>query len=206
MKRYLNTSLILMLLFGSGVLAVYAQGGQASTTPAASTAPTTPASGFRAEFLNQLADVEKKLVGLAEAIPQEKYTWRPGEGVRSVSEVFLHVAGGNFAIPRAVGVQPPADLNLRGFDKSTTDKAKVVETLKQSFEHVRQAALKTPDADLDKAVKLFGSDSSTRGVFFLLANHMHEHLGQSIAYARMTGIVPPWTAERQAQQQPPPRQ
>jgi hypothetical protein len=64
-------------------------------------------SGVRAEILYWIQDAETKLVQLAEAIPQEKYTWRPGEGVRSVSEVFLHVAGGNYSIPRTLGVQPP---------------------------------------------------------------------------------------------------
>src|SRR5437879_11300305 len=89
-----------------------------------------------------MEDAETKLLRLAEAVPAEKYTWRPGEGVRSVSEVFLHVAAGNYGILRRVGAQPPEGLDLRGLEKSTTEKAKVVEALKASFAHVRQAPRK----------------------------------------------------------------
>jgi uncharacterized damage-inducible protein DinB len=186
MKQGLTISLTLMLLCG---FSVYAQDKQDS-------APAAQASGLRADVLNELAGVEKKLVGLAEAIPAEKYAWRPGQGVRSVSEVFMHVAGGNYNLPRALGTQPPAGVNPREFEKTITEKAKVIETLKQSFEHARQAVSKTSDADVDKAVKLFGRDSTYRGVFLAMVTHMHEHLGQMIAYTRMNGITPPWSAER----------
>lgn len=161
-------------------------------------------SGVRAEILFWIQDAESKLVQLAEAIPQEKYTWRPGEGVRSVSEVFLHVAGGNYSIPRAIGVQPPAGFTPQGFERSTTDKAKIIEQLQNSFAHLKKAVAGVSDADLDKAVRLFGRDSTQRNVLLLLATHTHEHLGQMIAYARVNGVVPPWTAARQAQQSPRP--
>ncbi|MEJ7708929.1 MAG: DinB family protein [Pyrinomonadaceae bacterium] len=163
----------------------------------------TPSTGFRAEVLNQIADAEKKLIALAEAIPQEKYSYRPGEGVRSTSEVFMHVAGGNFMITSFVGAKPPEGLS-RDMEK-LTDKAKVVDMLKQSFEHVRQAVLNTSDADLEKATKLFGRDTTYRDVLLLLATHAHEHLGQTIAYARMSGITPPWTQARQSQTPRPPQ-
>ncbi len=119
--------------------------------------------------------------------------------VRSVSEIYMHIAGGNFSFPRAVGMPPPADVDFRGLDK-ITDKARVVEILKQSVEYVRQAVLKTPDADLDKPVKLFGADTTVRNVFYIIGTHQHEHFGLAIAYARANGVVPPWTAARQAQQ------
>jgi uncharacterized damage-inducible protein DinB len=195
MKLYLKGSLILFVCFGLNVLTVSAQSGPAPAAQQTAAAPAAPTSGFRAEFLTELDDVQKKLVSLAEAIPAEKYTYRPADGVRSVSEVVLHVAGGNFGIPRVLGIQPPEGINPRGFDKSTTEKAKVLDLLKQSFEHARQAALKTPDADLDKTVKLFGRDASTRRVFFQMTLHMHEHLGQLIAYARSNGVVPPWSQQ-----------
>ncbi|OLD69492.1 MAG: hypothetical protein AUI33_09025 [Ignavibacteria bacterium 13_1_40CM_2_61_4] len=149
-----------------------------------------------------MEDAETKLLRLAEAVPAEKYTWRPGEGVRSVSEVFLHVAAGNYGILRRVGAQPPEGLDLRGLEKSTTEKAKVVEALKASFAHVRQATSKLTDADLDKTAPWFGDrQASYREILFFLAAHQHEHLGQSIAYARINGVIPPWTEERQQQQQ-----
>lgn len=160
-----------------------------------------PTSGFRAEFLGELQVREDKFVRLAEAIPAEKYTWRPAEGVRSFGEVFLHVAAANYNIPRNFGFPPPAGFSPRGFDKSTTDKAKIIETLKDSFAHVRKAILKMPDSDLEKQVDWFtGSKLTYRGVMLFIIAHMSEHLGQSIAYARINGIVPPWTAEQQQQQ------
>jgi uncharacterized damage-inducible protein DinB len=170
-----------------------------AATLCAQQAPPPPTSGFRAEFLRQLDDVEKKMVALAEAVPQEKYSWRPAEGVRSVSEVYMHLAGANFMLPRFVGVEPPAGID-RSMEKTVTEKAKVVEQLKQSFDHVRQVALATADANLDHSTKLFGRDATIREAFLLMATHMHEHLGQAIAYARMNGVVPPWTAARQARQ------
>ena len=195
MKPYLSWILVLALVAVATAVPASAQ----AEPPKAASAPL--ASGFRAEFLYQLADAEQKLVSLAEAIPPEKYTWRPTEGVRSVSETLLHVARANFTFPTFLGIQPPAGIDRQGLEKSTTEKSKVVEVLKQSFEHARQAGLKTPDADLDKPVKMFGRDVTVRAVLFTLALHQHEHLGQCIAYARSNGVVPPWTAARQAQQQ-----
>jgi len=158
-----------------------------------------PASGFRAEYLKQLTDVEKKVVDLAQAMPQEKYTWRPAEGVRSVSEVFVHIGGSNFLLPVALGLKAPEGFSS-DMEKTITEKRKVVEVLKQSFQHLREAVLNTSDADLDKPAKFFGTETTVRDVFFQIANHIHEHLGQSIAYARMNGVVPPWTAEQQAKE------
>lgn len=201
---------VLLAFLLSAVPAAFAQGTAPAGTPAPAATPATPVaptSGPRAEFLRLMEDAETKLLRLAEAMPAEKYTWRPGEGVRSVSEVFLHVAAGNYAILRRVGAQPPEGLDLRGLEKSTTEKAKVVEALKVSFVHVRQVAGKLTDADLDKTAPWFGGrQASYREILFFLATHQHEHLGQSIAYARTNGIIPPWTEEqqqRQQQQQPP---
>lgn len=147
--------------------------------------------GFRDLFLDQLKDVESKIVALAEAMPQEKYSWRPEEGVRSVSEVYMHIAGANYFLPNFMGVKPPS-----GFSPAMakeTDKTKVVEALKASFDHVRQAVTSLSDGDLSKPAKMFGHETTYEGVLFLIANHMHEHLGQSIAYARTNGVTPPWS-------------
>jgi len=163
---------------------------QISTRPAA--APAAPASGFRADFLTQFDDVSKKIVDLAEAVPADKYGWRPAPGVRSISEVYMHIVGGNSYIPSFIGVKPMEGIE-RGMEKSVTEKARVVELLKKSMAHARAAVLATPDADLDKKVKIFGGESSERGVIMIIGNHLHEHLGQSIAYARANGIAPPWS-------------
>jgi len=163
---------------------------QISTRPA--TAPAAP-SGFRADFLVQLDMVGKQIVDLAEAVPADKYAWRPAPGVRSISEVYMHIVGGNSYIPSFIGVKPMEGIE-RGMEKSVTEKARVVELLKQSLAHARSAVLATPDADLDKKVKIFGGEeASERAVIMIIGNHLHEHLGQSIAYARANGITPPWS-------------
>jgi len=156
-----------------------------------------PPSGFRGDFLFQQNGVEREILGLAEAVPAEKYSWRPGEGVRSISEVFMHLAGANYLLPSFAGVKVPEGIS-RDMEKTVTQKAAVIDAIKKSFAHLRAAIEATPDADLDKPVKFFGMDSTVRGLYLVTANHEHEHLGQSIAYARMNGIVPPWTAARQA--------
>jgi uncharacterized damage-inducible protein DinB len=187
---------LLPILLGLGLWTGSAQEPQ---KPASATSFT---AGFRADLLAYCDDFSKKMVALAEAIPQEKYSWRPGEGVRSVGEVFTHVASGNFWYMQMAGIQPPAGVDLKAVD-SLKEKAKIIEILKVSCEHVRLAISKSSDADLEKPAKVFGRDGTVRQVFFLLATHQPEHLGQSIAYARMIGVVPPWTAERQAQQPAP---
>ena len=147
--------------------------------------------GFRGELLTQLADVERKIEDLAEAVPESKYAWRPAEGVRSVSEVYMHIAGSNYFLLGFMGVPKPAGLSP-DLEK-ITDKTKVMEALKASFAFLGDAVRKTSDADLEKPTKMFGRDTTYRDVLFTTANHLHEHLGQSIAYARMNGVVPPWS-------------
>ena len=152
----------------------------------------TPTKGVRADILAWIEDAEKKLVGLAEAMPAEKYGWRPGEGIRSVGEVFMHAATANLGIPGMIGIDSPMKME-RGMEKSVTEKAKIVEMLKKSFAHVKDAIGKVSDADLDKKTKMFGQESTYRNVLMLLVAHNHEHLGQSIAYARTNGVAPPWS-------------
>ncbi len=197
MKQNLFRFLFLFLfLVWVGALAVphtaVAQG------PAA--APAAPASGFRADFLDDWDDMAKKAVSLAEAMPADKFSWRP-QGARSVSEIFMHIASGNFGFMRLLGVEPPAGMDPRALEKTVTEKTKVVQVLKQSFEHVRQAVLKTSDADLRKSVTFFGQPSTIQNVLYVVGTHQHEHFGLGIAYARINGVVPPWTLARQAQQQ-----
>ena len=158
--------------------------------------PTHPA-GFRGDFLTQLDDVEKKIEDLAQAMPDDKYSWRPMEGVRSVSEVYMHIAGANYLFPTFIGVKRPEGLNP-DLEKNVTEKGKTLDVLKKSFTHLRKVVLEMPDSVLDKHTTMFGGETTYRGVIFTAATHLHEHLGQSIAYARMNKVVPPWTAAEQA--------
>ncbi len=174
----------------------------AAAAPAAPAAVAAPTSGYRAEFLRGMDDWGKKLVDLAEAMPADKYTWRPGEGVRSVGEVYIHVAQANFGLPRVWGAAP-ARVDMKALAAQATDKAKVVDTLKRSLDRVRQAVLATPDSDLDRKIRIRDHDGTVREMMSLIWQHNNEHLGQSIAYARMNGVVPPWTAAEQAAEKKP---
>lgn len=156
-------------------------------------APAQPPklSGFRAEFVADLDDVEDKFTQLATNDPVEKYGWRPAPGVRSISEVFMHVAGSNYFLATFLGVEAPPDLP-KDMEK-ITDKPTVLAELHKSFDYLRRVAANESDADLEKTVKMFGKPSTQRFVFTTILTHLHEHLGQSIAYARMNGVVPPWS-------------
>jgi uncharacterized damage-inducible protein DinB len=149
---------------------------------------------MRAMTLRQIVAAQDKLVALAEAMPADKYGWRPGEGVRSVGEVFMHVASANFWLPTFWGAKVPAGVDPRNLEKEGADKAKTVAALKQSFDFVHQAINALPDSDLHKPIKIFGRDALVAEAMLGIASHDHEHLGQAIAYARMNGVVPPWSA------------
>ena len=192
MRRFITNGSILIVILMCATLSTYAQNRALRKKPVA------PGSGVRAELLSQVDEMEKKLVALAEAVPQEKYSWRPGEGVRSISEVYMHVADGSCRILRNANFEPPKILD-DDYLEQITDKTKVIDLLKLSFQHVRQALKSTTEANMNKRTKLFGKETTYRNVFITVITHMHEHLGQSIAYARMNNIVPPWTAAQQQQ-------
>src|SRR4051794_11423856 len=131
--------------------------------PAAAAKPGV--AGIRGEILRQIDDARSKLVALAEATPADKFTWRPNDKVRTVGEVYSHVAGGNYFIPTLWGVKPPEGVDPRGFDKSAADKAKTIESLKKSFDHVRKVIESTPDADIEKTIKIFDHEGTVREGF-----------------------------------------
>jgi uncharacterized damage-inducible protein DinB len=158
---------------------------------------TPGVTGYRSEVLAEVLIQEDKFARLAEAIPAEKYSWRPAPEVRSLAEVFLHVSAANYNLYKLVGAPPPTTVELKGLEKSTTDKAKIIATLKDSFAHAKKAISAMPDADLDKSLDWFGGKNTQRGILLFILRHTAEHLGQSIAYARVVGIVPPWTEDLQ---------
>jgi uncharacterized damage-inducible protein DinB len=158
---------------------------------------TPGVTGYRSEVLSEVIVQEDKFTRLAEAIPADKYTWRPSPDVRSFAEVFLHVAGANYDLYEMVGARPPAGIDLKNLEKSTTDKTKVIAILKDSYAHAKQAIKAMSDADLEKSMDWFGGKNTERGVLLFIVRHGAEHLGQSIAYARFIGVVPPWTVDAQ---------
>lgn len=172
----------------------------AVSVPTSLKAQHAPGS-LMADFTTDVEGVEKKFVALAKAMPADKMSWRPGEGVRSVAEVFLHVASDNYFIPSGMGHAMPASTGIKpndfasvtAYEKRNLTKEQIVTELEQSFAHLRQAMSKTTAASLSAPVSMFGMKSTGQGMWLLTANHLHEHLGQAIAYARMNGVVPPWS-------------
>ncbi|MGO9646700.1 MAG: DinB family protein [Terriglobales bacterium] len=163
---------------------------------------TPGVTGYRSEVLAEVTIQENKFERLAEAIPADKYTWRPAPDVRSLAEVFLHVSTANYNLYKLVGTPPPEGIDLQNLEKSTSDKAKVTATLKDSYAHARKAITAMSDADLEKSFDWFGGKNTERGVLIFIVRHGAEHLGQSIAYARMMGVVPPWTEDFKKPQKP----
>jgi uncharacterized damage-inducible protein DinB len=161
---------------------------------------TPGVTGYRSEVMAEVMVQEDKFTRLAEAIPAEKYSWRPAADVRSFAEVFLHVSAANYNLYKLVGTPPPSGLDIKGLEKSTTDKAKVMATLKDSFAHAKAAIKAMPDSDLEKSLDWFGGKNTERGILLFIVRHAAEHLGQSIAYARFAGVVPPWTEDAQKKQ------
>lgn len=153
-----------------------------------------PQSGWRGEFLGLFGGDEQKYYQLAEAMPWEKYSWRPGAGVRSVCEVYLHIAGANYLFAEQLGVKPPSGVNVQTIETCPAGRDRVLATMRASFAHFKGAVMAMPDGDADKAFELFGMKFTRRSFMMFVMGHTGEHLGQSIAYARSNGVVPPWSA------------
>ena len=159
-----------------------------------------------AEIAEDIATVEEKLVGLAEAMNQEQYGWRPMEGVRSTGEMFMHVTADNYFLPALGGGVPvpehtkiaaPTDENayqtVLDFEASITDRQAIIDEMKASFAHLHEALAAVDPAMAGHEVEFFGQTSTVQGLWFLTAVHLHEHLGNSITYARANEVVPPWS-------------
>ncbi len=136
--------------------------------------------------------VSSQLVALAEATPEDKFTWRPATGVRSTSEVYMHIVFANFYLLSATGPKMPADLK-EGMDKSVTSKTEVINWLKRSLDAVKEAHLAVAPKDLQRKVRVMDRDATVDGMYLRIIVHADEHMGQLVAYARMTGVVPPWS-------------
>jgi uncharacterized damage-inducible protein DinB len=152
-------------------------------------------------LLADVTDVEGKIVGLAKAMPEASYAWRPMPGVRSVGEALTHVAADNWFMPAAMGIAPPAATGISGTDYKTVEayekrartRAEIITEVEQSFAFVKKSLADTPDAKLDATMKMFGRESSMRATWLMTVTHLHEHLGQLIAYARSNKVTPPWS-------------
>ena len=197
--------LVLNLLIG--VVVAGSAAGQQGAAPAMAAAPAAAAStpDFRADLTRQIDVVGEKTVGLAVATPEEKYSWRPAEGVRSAGEVFLHMAIANFLVASWAGNPVPSDVDLRKLEKSNPGKEKTVAILKRSFERLHQGVANTSEASLGKTINMFGKPSTLQNALLTMSMHSSEHLGQAIAYARSSGVVPPWSEKKDTGGKAPPK-
>ena len=149
-------------------------------------------TAFIENYTNDFNEASEKLTDLAEAMPADMYGWQPAEGIRSVSEVYMHVAGANFGLASALGVAMPTDVP-ENLEQDVTDKEQVLEILKKSLEHVHMALEMVKNEDLSGEVQAFGQTFTRYRVLMIISGHSHEHLGQSIAYGRSNNITPPWS-------------
>ena len=154
----------------------------------AQTAPEGIWQGYDGEWKH----VSRQLLDLAEATPADKFSWRPAPGVRSTSEVYMHIALANFYLLSVTGPKMPADLK-EGMDKSVTAKADVIAWLKRSLDAVKDAHAAITPKDLERKVHIADRDATVDGMYLRIIVHANEHMGQLIAYARMTGVAPPWS-------------
>ena len=136
--------------------------------------------------------VSQQLIELAEATPAEKFAWRPAAGVRSTSEVYMHIVMANFYLLSVTGPKMPADVK-EGMDKSVTSKAEVISWLKRSLDAVKEARHAATPKDLERKVHIADRDAAVDGIYLRIIIHANEHMGQLIAYARMSGVTPPWS-------------
>lgn len=150
-------------------------------------------AGVGEGWLPEFNHASGQILAIAEATPPEKFTWRPAAGVRSVSEVYMHIAIANYFFMSKAGVKAATEALGKvtpDTEKKVTDKAEVIRWLKDSQELVRQSY---PKADLHEKVKFLGKDTTVEAVYLRCLVHSNEHMGQSVAYARMIGITPPWS-------------
>ena len=138
--------------------------------------------------------VTSQLIALAEATPAEKFAWRPAAGVRSTSEVYMHIVLANFYLLSVTGPKMPSDLN-ENMEKGVTSKAEVIQWLKRSLEAVKTAHAGVKPADLQRKVHIADRDATVDGMYLRIIIHANEHMGQLIAYARMSGVTPPWSGQ-----------
>jgi uncharacterized damage-inducible protein DinB len=160
----------------------------------------TPAT-VMGDFMHDASEVQTKIVGLAKALPESAYAWRPGKGVRSAGEVLMHVASDNYFLPAMMGFAPPAASGItakdyktaEAFEKRTLTRDQIISELEKSFAFLQTSMKGVPDGKLQEPLDAFGQKTTHRRLWLSTTTHLHEHLGQLIAYARSNNVTPPWS-------------
>jgi uncharacterized damage-inducible protein DinB len=187
---------VLLLLVLGTTAALSATGVPGQTGPA--DAPKTPAVdpnlvGIWEGYDGEWGHVSRQLLALAQAIPAEKYSWRPAPGVRSVSEVFMHIAIANFYLLSVTGPKMPAEITSDKMEETVKSKPEVIGYLERSLDAVKTARAHLKPGDLQRKVVIQGKTVDVDGMYLRIIVHDNEHMGQLVAYARMNGVVPPWS-------------
>jgi uncharacterized damage-inducible protein DinB len=193
MHKTLLSALLVLLSLGGGLRGAAAQDSSSMQDH------TAPSYDMKAQSLADLQQVQKKFADLAAALPADKFTWRPSADSRSFAEVFLHVAGERYQIMHLMDTPLPDGFDGKTYEKSTTDKAKIIDELNKSWDYAQKAINGMTNANFAKQLPKLGPQANAGDVVYILVADAHEHLGQVIAYARVNGIVPPWTVEAQKQ-------
>ncbi len=193
MKRVFLALVCVAVGLTAGAVHISAQ----NSDTAASGDHSAPSYDMKAQALLDLEAVQKKFVDLADVLPSDKLTWRPSPDSRSFAEVFLHVAGERYGILGVMGAAPPEGFDGKTFEKSTTDRVRIIAELNKSWEFAQKAINGMSNADFAKPLPRLGPQANAGDVVYILVADAHEHLGQVVAYARVNGIVPPWTAKAQ---------
>ena len=194
----MRNAFLLVLAFSSLLAAGSTQAARPAKStqqpqPAQAKDTTPPSYDMKPQSLQDLEGMNQKFVTLAQAIPADKFTWRPAPGVRSVSEVYMHIVEANFyLLSVAGGPKFPADYK-EGMDTSVKSKPEVIAWLKRSLDVVKQAHAKVTPADLQRKVHIADRNATVDGMYLRIIVHANEHMGQLVAYARMTGVTPPWS-------------
>ena len=179
-------------LLASGLVSACALFGFLCIAGAPAMRAQDPFDGVWQRYDGEWRHVSSQLIALAEATPEDKFAWRPAPGVRSTSEVYMHIVDANFYLLSITGPKMPDDLK-EDAAKTVTSKADVIRWLKRSLEAVKQAHLKETPKDLARKVRIEDRDATVDGMYLRIIIHANEHMGQLVAYARMTGVVPPWS-------------
>ncbi len=181
-RFYMTVTMVLFLC--SMVLAQNAGNHQTSSKPV-----------IIDEFLANFHEAQEKIIALAQEIPQKDYSWRPGPGVRSVSEAFVHAATANYFFMKLLGIKA-TEKYPRNAEKVLTSKEEIVPLLKKAFKFANEKMSTMTEKQLNEKVKFFGQKLTRRAVLLAMVSHTHEHLGQLIAYTRSVGAVPPWSKKK----------
>ena len=145
-------------------------------------------AGLQSAFVKDAGTLSDKFTGLARLM-SGKYDWKPTQGVRSVADVFNLIVKENGLLAGALSGTP----NAGAPPAPITDPEGMQEALEASYVNLQEAITGLSDNDLQTMVKLFGRDWTKQDAVMLILEDQHEHLGQSIAYARSNGVVPPWS-------------